>query len=122
MSHQGRLVLVVDDNPTNLKLARDVLQAAGFRTLEATTGADALELATLHLPDLVLMDIRLPDMDGGDAARTLAEAAPTSGIPVVALTSLALEDWGGEAAFVGYLVKPIDVELFPEQVQGYFRA
>ena len=80
------LVLIVDDNEKNLKLARDVLQAAGFRTLEAETGAEAIALAAEHLPDVILMDLRLPDMDGADAARALSGAAETAGIPVVALT------------------------------------
>ena len=64
------LVLIVDDNAKNLKLARDVLRAAGFRTLEAATGAEAIALAAEHLPDVILMDLRLPDMDGTDVARS----------------------------------------------------
>ena len=71
----GPLVLIVDDNEMNLKLARDVLLAAGFRTLEAATGAEAVALAEEHLPDVVLMDLRLPDMDGTEAARALADRA-----------------------------------------------
>ena len=86
------LVLIVDDNAKNLKLARDVLVAAGFRTLEAATGAEGIALADEHLPDVVLMDLRLPDMDGTDAARKLAQRGRTAAIPVVALSSLALED------------------------------
>ena len=69
------LVLIVDDNAKNLKLARDVLLAAGFRTLEAATAADGIALADEHLPDVVLMDLRLPDMDGTEAARTLADGS-----------------------------------------------
>jgi two-component system cell cycle response regulator DivK len=115
----GPLVLVVDDNSRNLKLARDVLLAAGFQTLEAATAGEAIALAEEHLPDVILMDIRLPDMDGTEAARRLAEGRRTSGIPVVALTSLALEE---VACFAGYLAKPIDVQAFPEQVRGYCRA
>ena len=67
------LVLIVDDNAKNLKLARDVLRAAGFRTLEAATGAEAIALAAEHLPDVILMDLRLPDMDGTEAARDARE-------------------------------------------------
>ncbi|HUK93421.1 MAG TPA: response regulator, partial [Gaiellaceae bacterium] len=88
----GPLVLIVDDNPRNVKLAGEVLAAAGFRTLEATTGEAAVALADEHLPDVVLMDLRLPDMDGTDAARMLAQQARTASIPVVALTSVTLED------------------------------
>ena len=116
---EAPLVLIVDDNEKNLKLARDVLLAAGFRTLEAVTAGDAIVLAEEHLPDVVLMDVRLPDMDGTLAARRLGERSQTSGIPVVALTSLTLDDVAG---FAGYLAKPIDVEAFPEQVRGYCRG
>jgi two-component system, cell cycle response regulator DivK len=120
----GPLVLIVDDNPRNAKLAGDVLAAAGFRTLEATTGAAAMALADEHLPDVILMDLRLPDMDGTDAARRLVSAPQTASIPVVALTSLTLEDdpaWLRTAGFAGYLEKPIDVERFPTQVRRYCR-
>ena len=116
------LVLIVDDNEKNLKLARDVLRAAGFRTLEADRGAAGVALAAEHLPDVVLMDLRLPDMDGADAARQLANGQRTSAIPVVALSALALE--GGVAwllanGFAGHLEKPIDVQEFPHQVRHY---
>ena len=88
------LVLIVDDNEKNLKLHRDVLRAAGFRTLEADTAVAGIALAAEHLPDVVLMDRRLPDMDGADAARALATDARTADIPVVALSSLPLERGG----------------------------
>ena len=118
----GPLVLIVDDNQKNLKLARDVLRAAGFRTLEAANGAEGMALANAHLPSVILMDLRLPDMDGADAARKLANGARTSAIPVVALSALALE--GGVAwlltnGFAGHLEKPIDVQEFPHQVRRY---
>ena len=75
------LVLIVDDNEKNLKLARDVLRAAGLRTLEAETGAEGIALAAEHLPDVILMDLRLPDMDGADAARALADDVRTAHHP-----------------------------------------
>lgn len=116
------LVLIVDDNEKNVKLARDVLRAAGFRTLEAANGAEGMALANEHLPSVILMDLRLPDMDGADAARKLANGARTSAIPVVALSALALE--GGVAwlltnGFAGHLEKPIDIQEFPHQVRRY---
>ena len=116
------LVLIVDDNARNLKLAVDVLCAAGFRTLQAATGAEGIALADERLPDVVLMDLRLPDMDGTDAARALARDARTSAIPVVAFSSLAREENAAGllgVGFAGYLEKPIDVEAFPGQVRGY---
>ena len=119
------LVLIVDDNERNLRLARDVLRAAGLRTLEASSGSEGLALAEEHLPGVVLMDLRLPDMDGSDAARALAANPRTAAIPVVALSSLAFDAdtaWLGEAGFAGYLEKPIDVLAFPEQVRHYCRG
>ena len=116
------LVLIVDDNEKNVKLARDVLRAAGFRTLEAANGVEGMALANEHLPSVILMDLRLPDMDGADAARKLANGPRTSAIPVVALSALALE--GGVAwllanGFAGHLEKPIDIQEFPHQVRQY---
>ena len=116
------LVLIVDDNAKNLKLARDVLRVAGFQTLEAATAAAGIALARERLPDVVLMDLRLPDMDGTDAVRMLAEAAPTARIPVVALSSVSLdqgEDWFLAAGFAGYLEKPFNVRKLAEQVLRY---
>ena len=118
----NELVLIVDDNAKNAKLARDVLRLAGFRTLEAGSGREALALAVEHQPDVILMDIRLPDLDGTEAARRLKDDTRTVGIPVVALTSLtANEKSFREAGFDGYLEKPISVAEFPEQVRGYCR-
>jgi two-component system cell cycle response regulator DivK len=112
------LVLIVDDNQRNRKLARDVLRAAGFRTIEAASGARGIALAEQHDPDVILMDIGLPDMDGATAVRKLKQSAHTARIPVVALSALPLEgDWFLGAGFAGYLEKPINVAEFPEQVR-----
>jgi len=119
---ESRLVLIVDDDARNLKLARDVLLAAGFRTLVARNGAEAVALGAEHLPDVILMDLRLPDMDGAEAARILADGARTAAIPVVALSAVAFEEdtaWTTRAGFAGYLTKPIDVESFPHQVRRF---
>ena len=116
------LVLVVDDNERNRRLAADVLQKAGFLTLEAVTATEGIALAERHLPDVVLMDIRLPDIDGTTAARRLGESAATASIPVVALTALQLDgsdDWLHASGFAGYVEKPIDVRAFPAQVRGF---
>src|SRR6266581_662610 len=85
------LVLIVDDNEKNLRLARDVLAFAEFRTLTAASAGEGVSLALEHLPDVILMDIRLPDMHGADAARQLKDNMRTAQIPVVALTSLAMK-------------------------------
>lgn len=116
------LVLIVDDNERNLKLARDVLRAAGLRTLEAATGAEAMTLAAEQLPDVVLLDLRLPDMDGTDVARELRDEARTARIPIVALSALRLEgkdDGLLAAGFAGYIEKPIMVDEFADQVRRY---
>ena len=116
------VALIVDDNDGNRKLARDVLSDAGFRTLEAATGADAIALASEHAPNVVLMDLRLPDIDGTDAARRLGNDERTAAIPVVALSALSLEgneDWLRAAGFAGWIEKPIRVATFAEQVREY---
>jgi two-component system, cell cycle response regulator DivK len=112
-------VLVVEDNPRNLKLVRDLLEHLGYRTLEATTAEDGLALARAHRPDLVLMDVQLPGMDGVQALTRLRADPATSGIPVVAVTAFAMKDDRARfvaAGFDGYLEKPIDVRAFPGQV------
>ena len=116
------VALIVDDNDGNRKLARDLLNGAGFRTLEAATGSEALALALEHVPDVVLMDLRLPDIDGAEAARRLGDDETTAEIPVVALTALSLEgndDWLQAAGFAGWLGKPIHVATFAERVRKY---
>ena len=116
------LVLIVDDNEVNAKLARDVLVHAGMRTLSAGTAAEALVLAKEHVPDVVLMDLRLPDLDGAEAARRLAGDEHTAKIPVLALSALPVEDvegWLREAGFADYIEKPIDVRELPERVRRH---
>jgi two-component system cell cycle response regulator DivK len=116
------LVLIVDDNDKNRKLAGDVLRAAGLRTIEAASGSEAIALAAERLPDVILLDLRLQDMDGADVARTLRDEAGTARIPVVALSALRYADERDRllaAGFAGYLGKPIDVDAFPDQVRSY---
>jgi two-component system, cell cycle response regulator DivK len=117
------LVLIVDDSEKNRKLAREVLRAAGLRTVEAARGDEAIALAADRQPDLILLDLRLPDMDGTDVARGLRSRAETARIPVVALSASphASSDGLLAAGFDGYLQKPIDVRAFPEQVRGFCR-
>jgi two-component system, cell cycle response regulator DivK len=119
------LVLIVDDNEKNRKLAREVLRAAGLGTLEAGSAAEALALAAEHVPDMILLDLRLPDMAGTDVARALRDGARTAQIPVVALSALpdvGDHDYLLEAGFAGVLSKPIDVVAFPDQVRGFCQA
>ena len=108
----GERILVVEDNEKNMKLFRDVLDATGYRTLEATTGGEAIDMASEHTPDLVLMDIQLPDLDGVQALRRLRADARTAAIPVLALTAQAMR--GDRERFLaegfdGYVSKPVNV-------------
>ena len=108
----GERILVVEDNQLNMKLFRDVLVATGYRTLEATTGTEAVELATEHAPDLVLMDIQLPDLDGVQALGRLRADGRTASIPVLAVTAQAMHgdrERFVAAGFDGYVSKPVNV-------------
>jgi CheY-like chemotaxis protein len=120
----GELILIVDDNELIRKLARVILEAAGFRTLQCGTMTDALALAAEHLPALILMDIQLPDGDGITALESLRSNTRTESIPAVALTALAM---GGDrerflaSGFDGYITKPLDSRAFPRQVSAFLR-
>jgi two-component system cell cycle response regulator DivK len=116
------LILVVDDNDKNLRLARDVLRVNGFRTLEASTAGEALALAAEQLPDVILMDVRLPDMSGVEAVGRLKADPSTATIPVIALTAFAMDgqrEWLLDAGFDDYVAKPIDIHVFPEAVRRH---
>jgi two-component system cell cycle response regulator DivK len=116
------LVLIVDDNERNRKLVRDVLHSSGLATLEAATGTEAIAVAAERLPNVILLDLSLPDMAGMEVARQLGDGARTMHIPVVALSALhdaEDHDWLLTAGFAGFLSKPIDVVAFPDQVRGY---
>jgi two-component system, cell cycle response regulator DivK len=116
------LVLIVDDSEKNRKLARDVLRAAGIATLEAVTGTDAIALAAERSPDVILLDLQLPDIAGMEVARKLRDSDRTAHIPIVALSAspyVGSDDQLLALGFAGYLGKPIDVREFPEQVRRY---
>jgi two-component system cell cycle response regulator DivK len=116
----GELILIVEDNEKNLKLARDLLQIKGYRTLEAGTGTEGIRLAQEHRPDLILLDIQLPDLSGEAVLGRLRAEPDTAAIPVAALTAQAM---AGDRerllglGFDGYLTKPISIREFPEQVR-----
>lgn len=121
----GELILIVEDNEKNMKLVRDLLQFKGYRTLEATTAESGLALAASERPDLVLMDIQLPGMDGVTALGRLRGEPATADIRVVALTAFAMKDEQErliQAGFDGYLVKPISVREFPGQVAAFLEG
>ena len=114
------LILIVEDNEKNMKLARDILQYHGFATIEATNAEDGVALAREKTPKLVLMDIQLPGMDGVTALAQLRADASTSKIPVVAMTASVMKEDRErfeKAGFDGFITKPIDVRAFPQQVR-----
>lgn len=119
----GKIILIVEDEPKNLKLIQDLLQASGYRTVEATDGRQGVELARDRKPDLILMDIQLPVMDGLEATRILKADTSTRDMPIIALTSYAMagdEERAREAGCDGYITKPIDTRGFLKKVGEYF--
>ena len=118
----GEQVLIVEDNETSMKLFRDVLVATGYRTLEATTGRRAFELAVEHGPDVVLMDVQLPDVDGLEALRRMRADERTASLAVLAVTAQAMH--GDRERFIAagfddYVAKPVDVLQFLDAVRRY---
>ncbi len=119
MEPRKHQILVVDDNPTNLKLAVDVLDCAGYHVQRAVDAEQALLVLQQTKPDLILMDIALPGMDGLALTRKLKADPATSHIHIIALTAFAMkgdEQKAREAGCDGYITKPIDTRLLPEQV------
>jgi len=121
----GERILLVEDNAQNRRLAQFLLKSRGYTVYEATTGQEALDLARTHLPDLVLMDLRLPGIDGLTATRALKEDELTRRIPVIALTAFAMDgdrEKALQAGCDGYITKPIDTKSFPSAVSRYLTA
>jgi two-component system, cell cycle response regulator DivK len=118
-------ILVVEDNPLNLKLVRDVLGAAGFDVVAATTGEEGLELAVTSPPDLVLMDLQLPGIDGVETMRRMRQEPDAVTAPIIAVTAMAMaEDHANvaRAGFDGYIEKPISVRALVRDVHDFLRA
>ena len=118
---EGR-ILVVEDNPKNLKLVRDVLTYAGYEVIEATSGEDGVRLAQESVPDLILMDLQLPGIDGAEALRQIRTSERQ--VPVVAVTAFAMNNdrkRAFDAGFDGYVEKPISVRALPQQVSDFLK-
>lgn len=116
----GVTVLVVEDTPANIKLVTMLLEKDGYRVLQAENGTDGVRLAQLHLPDIILMDIQLPDMDGLTAVKLLRQEDATKHLKIVALTAFAMkgdEDKMLESGCNGYIAKPIRYQSFLEEVK-----
>lgn len=115
-------VLVIEDNALNLKLVRDVLQHAGYDVVEAATGELGVASAASEPPDLVLLDLQLPGIDGHETLRRLRAGVLPDQVPVVAVTALAMaedRDRAQRAGFDGYLEKPISPRSLPAQVERF---
>jgi CheY-like chemotaxis protein len=118
----GHLILVVEDNPLNMELATDILQTAGYTVLQADDANNAIALAKSEKPDLILMDVSLPGMDGLVATAILKRDPQTSEIPLIALTAHAMKGDKERALAAGcddYLTKPIDARVLVEAVARF---
>ena len=118
-------ILVVEDNPGNRMLIADLLAANGYRPIEARDGEEGIALARQEKPDLILMDLSLPRLDGWEATRRLKADAELKDIPVVALTAHAMagdEAKALDAGCDGYIAKPINVWSFVEEIKGYLKS
>lgn len=120
----NKTILVVEDNELNMKLVRGLLSMGDYNVHEAVDAESGIELARQHLPDLILMDIQLPGMDGLAATRLIREDTELVDIPVVALTSYAMEgdeEKAMESGCSGYISKPIDTRGFLESIDRYLQ-
>ena len=122
MNDVGKVILIVEDDPKTIKLFRDLLQISRYETLEATDGKQAIDLAREKMPDLILMDIQMPVMDGLEATKILKTDPATKSIPVIALTASAMPEdhnkfmkTGGDA----FITKPVDTRAFLATVKEY---
>ena len=120
---ESRTILIVEDNSKHLKLFRDILTLRGHEILEAGDGEEGLAMARLHRPDVILVDIQIPHLNGLELARILKEKSDTRSIPLVAVTARAMkgdQEYFLEQGFTGYISKPVDPRAFAEQVESYF--
>ncbi len=118
----SKTVLIVEDNELNMKLFHDLLEAHGYETLQTRTGIEALELAREHRPDLILMDIQLPEVSGLEVTKWIKEDADIADIPVIAVTAFAMkgdEERIRQGGCEAYISKPISVVRFLETVRSY---
>jgi CheY-like chemotaxis protein len=118
-------ILVVEDNPLNMKLVRTLLQKDSYRVLEAGNAETGLVLAREGKPDLILMDIQLPGMDGLSAVRILKKDPLLQNTPIVALTSYAMDgdvEKAREAGCEGYLTKPVDTRIFSDTIRHFLQG
>jgi len=116
-------ILVIEDNEQNMYLVTFILEKYGWQVLQARNGAEGVEMARIHLPDMILLDIQLPVMDGYAVARELRKNHGLSKVPVIAITSYAMpgdRENALKAGCTGYIEKPINPDTFISQIDGYF--
>ena len=121
---ESKTILVVEDNELNMKLVRSLLQLANYQIIEANNAENGIQLARDHHPDLILMDIQLPGMDGLKASEIISNDENLKNIPIVALTSYAMEGDKEKAlasGCVGHISKPIDAKSFRETIAEYLQ-
>lgn len=119
-----RKALVVDDNGNNLLLEKDLLEVAGFEVFGAENAAIGIALARRELPDVIVMDVRLPDMRGTEAARILRQDKETSGIPIVFVTASVMAEGREELRTFpnsGFIGKPIDTRTFAKEIGRFVK-
>ena len=119
-----KTVLIVEDNELNMKLFNDLLEAHGYATLQSRNGMEALELARAHKPDLILMDIQLPEVSGLEVTKWIKEDDDLKIIPVIAVTAFAMkgdEERIRQGGCEAYISKPISVSSFLETVSGFLK-
>src|SRR5262252_10369141 len=124
-SAMSKTVMIVEDNELNMKLFNDLLEAHGYRTVATRNGIEALDLARRHRPDLILMDIQLPEVSGLEVTKWLKEDPELKAIPVVAVTAFAMkgdEERIREGGCEAYLSKPISVGKFIETIRHFLGA
>lgn len=122
---QARKILVVEDNELNMKLFNDLLESQGYEVIQTRDGLSALELARTHRPDLILMDIQLPEVSGIDVTKWLKEDEELRHIPVIAVTAFAMkgdQERIRESGCEAYISKPISVADFLETVRGFLEG
>jgi two-component system, cell cycle response regulator DivK len=115
-------ILVVEDNAESMYLVTFLLESAGYTVLPATNGLSAVQVCQKVLPDLVLMDIKLPEIDGYEATRRIKQIPAISHIPIIAFTAFAMETdikKALETGCVGHMEKPIDIQTFVQQIEAY---
>ena len=121
---KSKTILVIEDNELNMKLVRSLLKIGNYAMVEARDAETGIQLLQHHTPDLILMDIQLPGMDGLTATRMIKGDHTLKEIPVIAFTSYAMEgdeDLAAQAGCAGYIIKPIDTHTFLKQLEHYLR-